>query len=202
MSEYAAEYDDGWEDEDDLELFEDDDDDSRTLAINEEIADFEQREGLDLSDEDWQHIGLQIDLYGITPEDAYSRTEPGREDERLGDLAERIAQGEGRTLTRSELERLVDADEHAELTGEDDIDVRAALFDLDSSDGRAAYMAERLQVPQERDEPSADVLDPETGESKPGYDLDDINERAAAIDALMGGEDVAGYDSTYESGDE
>ena len=53
-------------------------------------------------------------------------------------------------------------------------------------------------VPQERDEPSANVVDHD-GEERPGYDLDNRDERSAAIDALMAGENVAGYDSTYET---
>jgi hypothetical protein len=64
------------------------------------------------------------------------------------ELAERAAEGQGRDLTRSELERLAELDEQAELRGQEEIDVREALHDLDSSDGRARYISERLEVPQ------------------------------------------------------
>jgi hypothetical protein len=57
-----------------------------------------------------------------------------------------------------------------------------------------------MKVEPERDEPSANVIDHD-GEERPGFNLDRSDERAAAIDALMSGEDVAGYDSTYETTD-
>ena len=76
--------------------------------------------------------------------DGLLETDEGREDEDFADLAERIAEGEGRTLTRAELERLADLDEQAELQGLDQIDPSEALYDLDSSDGRASYIAEKL----------------------------------------------------------
>ena len=40
---------------------------------------------------------------------------------------------------------------------------------------------------------------PSDGEERPGFNLDVSSERAAAIDALIGGEDVAAYDSSYET---
>jgi hypothetical protein len=203
MSEYAESFedDDLLLDEDEFGL-EDDDEEDQVAAISEEIDRWEQEAGLTLSDSDFELMGLQIGAYGVTPEAAFERTDAGRKVNNFGDFVSRIEQGEQRTLTRSELERLASLEAKAELTGEDNIDASEALHNLDSSDGRANFIAERMAVPQERDEPSANVLDPATGEETPGFNLDKSNERAAAIDALMAGEDVAGYDSTYEATDE
>lgn len=136
------------------------------------------------------------------PEEAYGRTDQGRDVERFAELAQRIEIGEGRRLTSTEIQRLADLDEQAELRGEDSIDPSQALHDLDSSDGIAAYIGERLEAPREKTEPSANVLDPDTGEERPGFNLDNSAELAAHIDARMAGEDVAAYDDTFESGDE
>jgi hypothetical protein len=106
--------------------------------------------------------------------------------------------GEERSLASSEIHRLAELDEQADLRGQDEVDAHEALYDLDSSQGRAAYIGEQLQVPEERPEPSANVIG-EDGEFKPGYDLDSSKERVAAIDALMAGEDVATYDNSYEA---
>lgn len=57
MTEYAED----WLDEDDL-LEEFDEEDERVEAINAAIADFEREHGVELSDDEWQHIGTQIDL--------------------------------------------------------------------------------------------------------------------------------------------
>jgi hypothetical protein len=187
--------------DDDFEDFEEfDEEDERTEAINREIADFERQHGVELDAQQWQHIGTQIDLYRVTPEEAFARTDEGRDDERFVELAQRIAITEGRDLTTTEIERLAELDERAELRGEDQIDASEALYDLSSlsGDGVAHYIAEKLAIPPEREEPSANVIG-EDGSEKPGYDLDDPAQASAAIDALMAGEDVAGYDSTYET---
>jgi hypothetical protein len=39
------------------------------------------------------------------------------------------------------------------------------------------------------------------GEERPGFNLDNRDEQAAAIDALMEGHDVAVYDDTFTEGD-
>jgi len=55
-----------------------------------------------------------------------------------------------------------------------------------------------LRVEPEEAAPTANAAD-EDGDETPGFNLDKSDERAAAIDALMAGENVAGYDSTYEA---
>jgi hypothetical protein len=101
-------------------------------------------------------------------------------------------------LTHSELVALAQLDERAELQGSDEVDVNAAILNLDDSDQRAAYIGERLRVEPEETEPSANVIG-EDREERPGFNLDKSDERAAAIDNLLAGENVASYDSSYES---
>jgi hypothetical protein len=98
---------------------------------------------------------------------------------------------------------LAELDARSELAGEDAVDVTGAVYDLDDSSDREHYLGERLQVEPERDQPTATVVD-DDGEERDRYDLDDSDQRAALIDARLAGEDVAGFDSSYESieGDE
>jgi hypothetical protein len=162
---------------------------------------WEDETGIELDDDAYERMVLLGDLCNIPPSQAYAETDEGRDDERFIDLAERIAQGEGRRLTRAELEALAEADEQAALRGEDTVDTSGAILDLDDSTQRAEYIGERLQVPQEREQPSANVLDPATGEEKPGFNLDDSNERAEVIDRLLQGQDTSTYDNSYEETD-
>lgn len=53
--------------------------------------------------------------------------------------------------------------------GQDEPDVSEAIFDLDDPDQVAEYIGIRLEAPREETEPSGNVLDPETGESRPGF---------------------------------
>jgi hypothetical protein len=113
-----------------------------------------------------------------------------------------VEREQGRALLDGEVQRMWQAANEAveDPSVETDAQIWAAAKQeagsLDSSDDVAAYIGERLAVPREREEPSARVVD-DDGNERPGYDLDKPNERAEAIDRLMAGEDVAGYDSTY-----
>ena len=61
---------------------------------------------------------------------------------------------------------------------------------LDTSDGVAEYIGQRLAVPQERTEASA-----VTEDGTPSFSLDNRDERVSAIDRLMTGEDVSTHDN-------
>jgi hypothetical protein len=114
-------------------------------------------------------------------------------------LVANIEAHQGRELTAAELHRLAALDQQAELRGEDHVDAGEAPYDLDSSDDRAKYIGERLQVPQERKDPSGVRLD-EDGET-PSFNLDSRDERVAAIDAALAGVAVAAHDND-DLGDE
>jgi hypothetical protein len=111
------------------------------------------------------------------------------------DLCERVEASEGRRLTRREIEGLAEADERAELLGEDEIDA-SALYDLDTSDGISAYIGDRLAGPPEGTEPTANVIG-EDGSSTPGYDVDTAAGREALMDARLRGEDATSYDGSF-----
>jgi hypothetical protein len=166
--------------------------------VHAEVEAFEKQHGIELDDESYGRMVQLGHVYSIPPEQAYAETAEGTDEEEFADLVGRIAESENRELTRSEIERLAELDEKASLTGETELDISEAVFDLDSSSGREHYIAERLEIPQEREAPSADVIG-EDGEVKPGFNLDNSTERAAAIDNLLEGQDVTGYDSTYET---
>jgi hypothetical protein len=174
----------------------------RVAAASQAVADWERQVGVELSAEDFDHVARQVDLFGIHPEVAYDHTGPGRFEADLEATLAAVERERGAKLFDSDKERMWQAAQQAaeDPSVETDAQVWAkakeAAGNLDSPDDIAAYIGERLAVPQEREEPSATVVD-EDGEQRPGYDLDNPNERAEAIDRLMEGQDVAGYDSTY-----
>jgi hypothetical protein len=61
-------------------------------------------------------------------------------------------------------------DQQSENRGEDELAPADVLHDLDTADGRAALIGERLAVPPEREEASAAAVD-ESGET-PSFNYD------------------------------
>ena len=202
MSEYAEElFEDGLDfDLDDDDLFEDEDD--RAAEVSSIVAQWERENGIELTDADFNEMGIRVAV-GIDPDEAFAATDQGQREADFADLVDRIETVENRALTETEIDRLAQRDELAQLRGETDIDPSEALYDLDSSEGIATYIGERLSVPQEREEASAVQLDAD-GEEVPSFNVEVRNERVAAIDAAMSGEAVSVHDSTYdlESDDE
>ena len=62
-------------------------------------------------------------------------------------------------------------------------------------------MAERLSVPQQREQASGVRVD-EDGDKIPSVNAESSDERAAAIDAALSGEAVSVHDSSDIEGDE
>ena len=182
-----------------LEDFDTDDDfeseDERVAAVGQILAEWQRETGAELTAEEWDRMGVQIDLYGMSADEAFAETDSGRSEAAFDNLVDRIEADQGRTLTESELQRLAHADAMAEWEGEDEVDVSTALFNLDgSADDRASYIGERLRVPPEREEPSATVVE-DDGDERPGYNASSPDELAALIDARLEGQDVAVYDN-------
>jgi hypothetical protein len=188
---------------DEYEDFEDEDDsedpdeyDLEVQAVNQALEEFGRRSYSavkDLTAEDWQALGELVHEHGISAEQAFEALKQEEAEADFSDLVERVQVGEGRQLTETELYRLAELDEQAELQGEDDVDVTEVLHDLDTAAGREAYMAERLAVEPERAEASG-VLD--DGEDSPSFNYDNRDEREAAIDAALSGESVSVHDSS------
>ena len=205
MSEYAEElYEDHLDFDLDDDLYEDDveDVDDRAAEVSSIVAQWERENGIELTDADFNEMGIRVAV-GIDPDEAFAATDQGQREADFADLVDRIETVENRALTETEIDRLAQRDELAQLRGETDIDPSEALYDLDSSEGIATYIGERLSVPQEREEASAVQLDAD-GEEVPSFNVEVRNERVAAIDAAMSGEAVSVHDSTYdlESDDE
>jgi hypothetical protein len=205
LSEYAEElYEDHLDFDLDDDLYEDDveDVDDRAAEVSSIVAQWERENGIELTDADFNEMGIRVAV-GIDPDEAFAATDQGQREADFADLVDRIETVENRALTETEIDRLAQRDELAQLRGETDIDPSEALYDLDSSEGIATYIGERLSVPQEREEASAVQLDAD-GEEVPSFNVEVRNERVAAIDAAMSGEAVSVHDSTYdlESDDE
>jgi hypothetical protein len=185
--------------EDDLDfdpeedLFEDEDD--RAAEVSSIVADWERQTGVTLSDEEFNEMGIRVAV-GISPDEAYAATDQGNREANFEDFLDRVETVEGRRLTDTEIDRLAQREELAELRGEDSLDPAEAIYDLSSSDDRAQYIGEMLEAPRERTEASA-VQEGEDGDV-PSYNLDDSAERVEAIDQMMAGADVATHDSTYD----
>ena len=205
MSEYAEElYEDDLDfDLDDDDLYEDDDDGDRVAEVSQALAQWERENGVVLDDAEFDHAGRAMDLYGLSVDEAVAEhTDHGKREANFEELVDRIETVEHRQLTETEVDRLWQRDQLAELRGEPDIDPSEALYDLDTSDGIATYIGERLSVPQEREEASAVQLDAD-GEEVPSFNVEVRDERVAAIDAAMSGEAVSVHDNDdLESDDE
>jgi hypothetical protein len=181
-----------------LEAEEDEDEDVE--EINAELEEwarqsYSRSRGLDA--DSWQRMGELMDEHGLSAAEAHEALSGQNRVEDFAELASRIEAGEGRSLTESELHRLWEADQRAELTGEGGVDVKEVLHDLDSSDGRADFIAEKLAVPQEREEASA-----VTEDDTPSFNLDSPSERSEAIDRMLAGESPDTHDDTPMTGDE
>jgi hypothetical protein len=186
-----------------VELDDDHDEQERTAQVSAEIAAWERETGVQLSDEDFNRAGDLLALYGIPPSESYAETAQGRFEADFATVAESIEREQGRKLADSELDRMWDAAQTASEDPSIETDaavwnqVKRAARNLDDSDARAEHISELLNVPQETEEPSATVVH-DDGRERPGFNLDSSSERAAAIDALMAGEDVSTYDSDSE----
>ena len=204
MSEYAEElYEDHLDFDLDDDLYEDDveDVDDRAAEVSSIVAQWERENGIELTDADFNEMGIRVAV-GIDPDEAFAATDQGQQEADFADLVDRIETVENRALTETEIDRLAQRDELAQLRGETDIDPSEALYDLDSSEGIATYIGERLSVPQEREEASAVQLDAD-GEEVPSFNVDNRDEREAAIDAALSGEAVSVHgDDDLESDDE
>lgn len=183
------------------ELFEEDDDAARVAAASEAVAAFEREHGIELTDADFNHIATQVHLYGLTPEAAYASSEPGRFEAKYEATIEAVEKEQGRKLLDREVDAIweaaVRADEDPRIGTDAEVwaEARKATTNmLDTSDGIAEYIGQRLSVPQERAEASA-VQAGEDGEDVPSFNLDNREERVSAIDRLMAGETVGTHDN-------
>jgi len=212
VSEYEYEApldDDGWAfDEDTGDDFETEDD-VRVVMASSIVAEWERQNGIELSDEDFDRVAAQVDAYGVDPGTAYGATDDGRFEEDFEATIEAVEREQGRTLLQSEVEAMWDAasaaseDPSVATNAEMFAKAREAVPDmLDTSDGMAEYIGQRLAVPQEREEASA-VQVGEDGDEFPSYNLDNTAELESAIDAALSGEAVATHDNDdIESDDE
>ena len=150
----------------------------------------------------------QVDIYNVDPGVAYGSTDDGRFANDFEATIEAVEREQGRTLLESEVEAMWDASTAAseDPTIATDTEVfgkaREAVPNmLDTSDGMAEYIGQRLAVPQEREEASA-VQVGEDGDQLPSYNLDHAGEREAAIDAALSGQAVATHDNDDIEGDQ
>jgi hypothetical protein len=203
-----------FEDDELFEEFEEDDSDEpadfqdEVEAISALVSEWEREAGVDLTDQEFDHVARQVHLYDVTPDEAYAHTDSGRFKADFAATVEAIQREQGRKLLDGELEAIWEtaskaADDPAVQT-EADVWVKAREATtnlLDTPEGRERYVAERLAVEREHEEPSAVALDEDGDETGPSFNYDNPAEREAAIDAALSGEAVSVHDSSDIEGD-